>query len=87
MPAFAYRAVDREGRESNGRVSADSRAAAIDQVAGLGLQPVALDEVAEGRAAEAHPAHARRHARAGQSAGRRRAPQPRPDAAEPRGVR
>jgi type IV pilus assembly protein PilC len=64
MPAFAYRAVDREGRESNGRVSADSRAAAIDQVAGLGLQPVALDEVAEGQAAEAHPAHARRVSRA-----------------------
>ncbi len=63
MPAFTYRAVDRTGRESNGRLSADSRAAAIDQVAALGLEPVSLNEVGAGKAAEAHPAHARRVSR------------------------
>jgi len=64
MPAFTYKAVDRTGRESSGRLLADSRAAAIDQVTALGLEPVTLNEVASEQGTEAHPAHARRVSRA-----------------------
>ncbi len=64
MPFFTYKAVDKTGRESSGRLSADSRAAAIDQVAALGLQPVSLDEAGADKGADLHPAHARRISRA-----------------------
>jgi type II secretory pathway component PulF len=44
MAAFTYVAVDRTGRKVSGSVPADSRAAAMDAVAGLGLSPVSLEE-------------------------------------------
>lgn len=45
MPAFAYTAIDRAGRRTSGTVPADSRAAAMDAVVGLGLSPVTIDEM------------------------------------------
>ncbi len=63
MPSFTYKAVDKTGRESSGRLSADSRAAAIDQVAALGLQPVSLNETGADHGADVHPMHARRISR------------------------
>ena len=44
MPLFTYTAIDRTGRQLNGTVPADSRAAALDQVISQGLSPVSVDE-------------------------------------------
>jgi type II secretory pathway component PulF len=44
MSVFAYTAVGRDGRQSTGTLSADSRSAAIAQVVGQGLHPVKVDE-------------------------------------------
>jgi type II secretory pathway component PulF len=44
MSVFAYIAVGRDGRQTSGTLSADSRSAAIAQVVGQGLSPVKLDE-------------------------------------------
>jgi type IV pilus assembly protein PilC len=44
MSVFAYTAVGRDGRQSTGTLSADSRSAAIAQVVGQGLHPLKLDE-------------------------------------------
>ncbi|HWE93282.1 MAG TPA: type II secretion system F family protein [Tepidisphaeraceae bacterium] len=44
MSTFAYIAVGRDGRQTSGTLSADSRSAAIAQVVGKGLSPVKLDE-------------------------------------------
>jgi type II secretory pathway component PulF len=43
MPAFAYRAVDRDGRETSGRIAAGSRAQAIELVVQQGLRPVSVE--------------------------------------------
>ncbi len=43
MPQFAYTAVDPQGRSSTGVLSADSRTAALDEVAARGLLPVRID--------------------------------------------
>jgi len=42
MPRFAYKAIDATGSESSGTVSAQSRAAALTELAGQGLVPVAM---------------------------------------------
>ena len=42
--AFAYTAIGKDGRQTTGTLSADSRAAAISQVVSQGLHPVKLDE-------------------------------------------
>jgi type II secretory pathway component PulF len=44
MPEFAYRALDVRGAESAGTLSADSRAAAVQQVIQRGLAPVTVEE-------------------------------------------
>jgi type II secretory pathway component PulF len=44
MAVFAYTALDRTGRRMTGTIPADSRAAAMDQVMGRGLSPIAVDE-------------------------------------------
>src|SRR5687767_5658754 len=42
MPLFTYTAIDRTGRQLNGTVPADSRAAALDQVISQGLSPATV---------------------------------------------
>ncbi|HLX59728.1 MAG TPA: type II secretion system F family protein [Planctomycetota bacterium] len=49
MPTFVYKAVDAKGSENAGTLVADSRTAAMDQVAKLGFTPVF---VKEGKASE-----------------------------------
>jgi type II secretory pathway component PulF len=44
MPAFAYKALDRQGKESNGTLSADNRAAAVEQVIQRGFTPIDVHE-------------------------------------------
>jgi type II secretory pathway component PulF len=44
MAVFTYTALDREGRRTSGTATAESRAAAMDQVIGRGLSPVAIEE-------------------------------------------
>src|SRR3954451_6134443 len=44
MAVFTYTALDRQGRRLSGTVPADNRAAAMDQVIGRGLSPVAIEE-------------------------------------------
>src|SRR5947208_1198720 len=44
MGVFAYTALDQAGRRLTGTVPAESRAAALDQVMGRGLSPIAVDE-------------------------------------------
>jgi type II secretory pathway component PulF len=54
MAVFTYTALDREGRRTSGTATADSRAAAMDEIFGRGLSPVAIEEQksASGHAAE-----------------------------------
>jgi len=44
MAAFAYTAIDGQGRETTGTLAAQNRAAAVDQVCGMGLHPVRVEE-------------------------------------------
>lgn len=44
MPKFAYRAIDRHGKEQYGIVSADSQALAINDIRSLGLHPTHVRE-------------------------------------------
>jgi type II secretory pathway component PulF len=55
MATFAYTALSSEGRRTAGTVAADSRVAAMSQIAREGLHPISLDEV-NGAAAKAKPA-------------------------------
>ena len=55
MATFAYTAIDRGGKRTNGTLSADSRAAAISQVTRQGLHPVKVDEQRNGKAVAAPP--------------------------------
>ncbi len=43
MSVFSYTAIGRDGRQTTGTLSADSRAAAISQVVSQGLHPVKID--------------------------------------------
>jgi type II secretory pathway component PulF len=47
MPVFLYTALDRQGQQTTGTLSAESRASALDQVLGKGLSPVAVKEQQE----------------------------------------
>jgi type IV pilus assembly protein PilC len=47
MPAFAYTALSKEGKTTSGKLSAESRAAAIAQMSREGLSPVRLEESAD----------------------------------------
>ena len=51
MAAFAYTALDRQGKRVTGTVPAESRADAMDFVMGKGLSPVSLSEMSNGAAA------------------------------------
>ena len=53
MSVFTYKALGRDGRESAGTLSADSRSAAISQIIDRGLHPVSVEESGNGRAAAA----------------------------------
>jgi type II secretory pathway component PulF len=44
MSVFTYKALGRDGRESAGTLSADTRAAAISQIMDRGLHPVSVEE-------------------------------------------
>ncbi|NLW50450.1 MAG: type II secretion system F family protein [Candidatus Brocadiaceae bacterium] len=46
MATFAYRAVDQAGREVAGSLTADGRAAALDELEARGLTPVAVEDSA-----------------------------------------
>lgn len=48
MAVFAYVAIDQSGRRTQGTMPADSRAAAMDSLAGRGLSPLSLEEKANG---------------------------------------
>ena len=55
MAVFAYTAIGKDGRKTNGTLSADTRAAAISEVIRQGLHPVTIDEQrASAAAARAH---------------------------------
>lgn len=51
MPVFAYTALDVKGKQNAGTLSADSRAAALDQIVQRGFTPVSVEEHREGSAA------------------------------------
>ncbi len=44
MPTYAYKALDRQGKQTAGTLPADSRGSAFDQLAARGLSPIAVDE-------------------------------------------
>lgn len=44
MSSFAYTALDAQGRETAGTLTADSRVAAVDQLCRMGLHPVQVEE-------------------------------------------
>ncbi len=44
MPSFSYRAIDQSGTQRKGEVTAADEISALDQIAGLGLTPVAVNE-------------------------------------------
>lgn len=44
MPAFVYTALDRSGKEVSGALTAEGRAAALNQVVAQGLHPVSVEE-------------------------------------------
>ena len=49
MPTFLYTALDRQGRDTSGTLTAESKHAAVDQVIGRGLSPVSVVEQEEAR--------------------------------------
>jgi type II secretory pathway component PulF len=49
MPVFTYEAIEPSGSRTAGKVSAHSRAAALDEVAQKGLVPVSVDEERTGQ--------------------------------------
>lgn len=44
MPVYAYKALDRQGRQAVGTLPAESRVGAFDQLAARGLSPISVDE-------------------------------------------
>src|SRR5215213_3238991 len=44
MPTYAYKALDRQGRQTAGVLPADSRGGAFDQLSARGLAPISVDE-------------------------------------------
>ena len=64
MAAFTYTALDKQGRQTSGRVTAESRTAAIDQVLAQGMQPTEVAEVSAPLTSKEHTAHPGRVSRA-----------------------
>jgi type II secretory pathway component PulF len=54
MSEFAYKALGRDGRESSGTLTAESRAAALSQIMDRGLHPVSVEERGANGAAAAN---------------------------------
>jgi type II secretory pathway component PulF len=48
MPVYAYKALDRQGRQAAGTLPADSRVSVFDQLAARGLSPVSVEEQGAG---------------------------------------
>jgi type II secretory pathway component PulF len=46
MPTYAYKALDRQGKQTVGTLPADSRGGAFDQLAARGLSPISVQEQA-----------------------------------------
>jgi type II secretory pathway component PulF len=44
MPTYAYKALDRQGRQTAGVLPAESRVGAFDQLSARGLSPISVDE-------------------------------------------
>src|SRR4051812_6111082 len=44
MPTYAYKALDRQGKQTAGLLPADSRVGAFDQLSARGLSPISVDE-------------------------------------------
>ena len=59
MTTFAYTAIGKDGRQTSGTLSADTRSSAISQVMAQGLHPVKLDEKKGGAKAAKAPIVAR----------------------------
>ena len=76
MTTFAYTAIGKDGQQTAGTLSADSRSAAIAEVVPQGPAPVRLDEQRAGAA--------RRTARTAPPSPSRRAPSPPPPRSRPR---
>lgn len=55
MPTFAYNAIDNAGKQAAGTVTADSRAAAMDDLIGRGLAPVSIESSDTAAAPEKKP--------------------------------
>jgi type II secretory pathway component PulF len=51
MPVYAYKALDRQGRQAAGTLPAESRVGAFDQLAARGLSPISVDEQGNGAGA------------------------------------
>ena len=49
MPVFTYQAVGDDGRKSNGTLSANNRATALDRIANMGLYPTQVAEETDRR--------------------------------------
>jgi type II secretory pathway component PulF len=48
MPTYAYKALDRSGKQTSGVLPADSKGGAFDQLAARGLSPISVSEQASG---------------------------------------
>lgn len=44
MPTYAYKALDRQGKQAVGTLPADNRSGAFDQLAAKGLSPISVEE-------------------------------------------
>jgi len=59
MSEFAYKALGRDGRESSGTLTADSRAAALSLIMDRGLHPLSVEERGGNGSARSADGHAK----------------------------
>src|SRR5690242_13082931 len=50
MPVYAYKAIDRQGKQTTGTLPADSKVGAFDQLSARGLSPISVSESGSGAA-------------------------------------
>jgi type II secretory pathway component PulF len=48
MPVYAYKAIDRQGKQATGTLPADSKVGAFDQLSARGLSPISVSEQSGG---------------------------------------
>jgi type II secretory pathway component PulF len=48
MPVYAYKAIDRSGKQTTGTLPADSKVGAFDQLSARGLSPISVSEKSSG---------------------------------------